>query len=305
MHKKQNNSIIDIVKLGGDIMKNIRFVVDSTFGVKEDYIEKYKIEVVPLNVIIDDNTYLDGIDIPLYDVIDAVNEGKKVTTSQPSPGRYMETFDKLFSEGADQIIVLTISSALSGTIGSANTARINHPRSKDIFCHDTLAAHIQATMLLETAVNASLRGVEGEDIINIVKTNYRDSGVLMSLNDLNILTKSGRLSRISSFIGTILHVKPVVAYYHEKTEVIKKCRSSIKVYEFFRDFLLDLRSKCEGKLRIRLTHVNAIDRAEALKKILEEAFPDVEVEIGLEITAVLAIHIAYGGIGMGWIFERV
>lgn len=285
-------------------MKNIRFIVDSTFGVKEDYIKEHKIEIVPLNVIIDDKTYLDGIDIPLYDVIDAVNDGKKVTTSQPSPGRYMESFDKLFSEGADQIIVLTISSVLSGTIGSANTARINHQRSKDIFCHDTLAAHIQATMLLETAVNAAKRGLEGEEIINVIKTNYQDSGVLMSLNDLNILTKSGRLSKISSFIGTILHVKPVVAYFKEKTEVIKKCRSSIKVYEFFRDFLINLKSKMTGKLRIRLTHVNALDRAEALKKILEAAFPNTEIEIGLEITAVLAIHIAYGGIGMGWIFER-
>ncbi len=286
------------------ILKNIRFIVDSTFGVKEDYIKKYQIEIVPLNVIIDEKTYLDGIDIPLYDVIDAVNANKKVTTSQPSPGRYLEAFDKLFKEGADQIIVLTISSALSGTIGSATAARLEHPRAKDIFCHDTLAAHIQATMLLETAVNASLRGLEGEAIIDVIKTNYQDSGVLMSLNDLNILTKSGRLSKISSFIGNLLHVKPVVAYYKAKTEVIKKCRSSIKVYEYFRDFLKELKEKCIGKLRIRLTHVNAIDRAEALKKVLVEAFPDTEVEIGLEITAVLAIHIAYGGIGMGWIFER-
>lgn len=285
-------------------LKNIRFIVDSTFGVKEDYIKEHQIEVVPLNVIIDDQTYLDGIDIPLYDVIDAVNAGKKVTTSQPSPGTYLKAFDKLFSEGADQIIVLTISSVLSGTIGSANAARAEHARMNDIFCHDTLAAHIQATMLLETAVNASLRGLEGEQIIEVIKTNYQDSGVLMSLNNLTILSKSGRLSKISSFIGNLLHVKPIVAYYKEKTEVIKKVRSSLKVYEFFRDFLLDLKEKCTGKLHIRLTHVNAIDRAKALQKVLQEAFPDINVEIGLEITAVLAIHIAYGGIGMGWIFER-
>lgn len=285
-------------------MKNIRFIVDSTFGVKDDYIEKHQIKIVPLNVIIDGKSYIDKDEISLYQVMDAVEAGKKVTTSQPSPGKYYEAYEQLFEEGADQIIVLTISSVLSGTIGSANVARIEHPRANDIFCHDTLSAHVQANLLLETGVNAALRGLEGEDIVNVIKANYPESGVLMSLNDLSILFKSGRLSKIASIIGNLLHVKPVVAYFHEKVEVVKKVRTDNKVYEFFRDFLIDLKNKIKGKLRIRITHVNALDRAKALKEVLVKAFPDTEVEIGLEITAVLAIHIAYGGIGMGWIFER-
>lgn len=285
-------------------MKNIRFIIDSTFGVKDDYLLENKIEVVPLNVIIDGKTYIDKEEISLYEVMDAVGAGKKVTTSQPAPGRYLEAFDKLFSEGADQIIILTISSVLSGTIGSANAARIDHPRSADIYCHDTLAAHVQANMLLETAVAAVKRGVEGEKIINVIKNNYQESGVLMSLNDLNILFKSGRLSRIASFIGTLLHVKPIVAYYHEKVEVIKKVRTDVRVYDYFCDFVRNLSTQNRGKLRIRITHVNALKRAEDLKAKLVKMFPNTEVEIGLEITAVLAIHIAYGGIGMGWIFEK-
>ena len=287
------------------IQLKIRFIVDSTFGVPADYLHEKQILVNPLHVIVSDQDYLDEVDIKLYEVMDAVLAGKKVTTSQPTPQSYLKLYRQCFDEGADQIICLTIPSNLSGTVQSALIAKNEHPRAADIFVHDTSAVHVYATMLLETAVRAAENGKSGEEIIDVIKTNWVDGAVLLSLKTLDVLFKSGRLSRLKMLIGNLLHVKPIVLYKNRKLEIIKKVRSERKVFEFCTQFIQAAQANAVGTLRIRLTHVNALERARSLQKHLQAVFPGVEITIGLEITSVLAIHIAYGGIGVGWIFERV
>ena len=285
-------------------MKRIRFIIDSTFGMSPEYLDKYQILINPLNVIVDGLSYLDGVEIQVRDVMEYVAQGKKVTTSQPSPGSYKLLYDQAFKEGADYLICLTISSLLSGTVQSANAAREMHERAEDIFVHDTLGVNIEAAMLLETGIEAMEQGKHPTEIIEIIKKNKPDSGVLLNLVTLDNLLYSGRVSRMKAFIGNLLHVKPVVLYKDAKVMILKKFRSEKKVYHYFVDYCQSLRKKHQGRMRLRLSHVNAIERVNRLYDELSKALPDVKIEMGMEITPLMAIYIAYGGIAVAWIFER-
>ena len=285
-------------------MKKIRFIIDSTFGIAPEYLEKYQILVNPLNVIVDGVSYLDGVEIQVKDVMEYVAQGKKVTTSQPSPGSYKLLYDRAFNEGADYVICLTISSLLSGTVHSAATAREMHSRKEDIFVHDTLAVNIEAAMLLETGIEAMEQGKHPAEIIEIIKKNKPESGVLLNLVTLDNLLYSGRVSRMKAFIGNLLHVKPVVLYKDAKVMILKKFRSEKKVYHYFVEYCQHLQKKHQGRIRLRLSHVNAIDRVNRLYEVLSEGLPRVKIEMGMEITPLMAIYIAYGGIAVAWIFER-
>ena len=179
-----------------------------------------------------------------------------------------------------------------------------HERAEDIFVHDTLGVNIEAAMLLETGIEAMEQGKHPTEIIEIIKKNKPDSGVLLNLVTLDNLLYSGRVSRMKAFIGNLLHVKPVVLYKDAKVMILKKFRSEKKVYHYFVDYCQSLRKKHQGRMRLRLSHVNAIERVNRLYDELSKALPDVKIEMGMEITPLMAIYIAYGGIAVAWIFER-
>src|SRR5690606_25782340 len=101
----------------------VKLLVDSTFNLSKEYIEENNIEVIPLNVIIDGKAYLDQIEINIDDVMIAVEEGKKVTTSQPTPHSFITYFSKIKEQGYSDIICMTLSSTLSGTYQAANIAK--------------------------------------------------------------------------------------------------------------------------------------------------------------------------------------
>lgn len=283
-------------------MKKIKFVVDSTFGVSNDYLIKHGIKVNPLSVIIDDDVYLDGITIQLPAVMAAVEAGKKVTTSQPNPITYLKLYDELFSEGADQIICLTLSKTFSGTIQSATLAKNEHARSNDIFVLDTDTTHIGAILLLESAIEAAQKGKTAPEIIEIINKNKVGSTILLSLKSLDVLFRAGRISKIKTILGNLLHVKPVVRFFKTKVEVIKKVRTDQKVYDYFMHYIKQ--QPYHGKLKMRISHINAIERANILLEQVKKNFPKAEVSIGEELNPVLAIHIANGGIGLAWIYDN-
>jgi DegV family protein with EDD domain len=269
-------------------MRKIGFIVDSTFCLSEEFVKAQDIYVVPLNIIIGDQTYRDNIDITLYEVMDASIAGKKVTTSQPSPLLYHEAIESLLNKGYEEVICMTISSTLSGTYQSAVLGAEEFIDKGNVFVHDSLTTTAEAELLLNIAYLTEAK---------------KNSGILMSLKDLDSLFRGGRLSKIKTIIGNLLHIKPIVEYWQGKTSLIDKKRTDAKVYEYFVDYLVQKAEGLKGKLRVFVTHINAIERAEALKQAILNVFPEAFVKVVNEVTPVLAIHVSYGGVAMGWVVE--
>lgn len=281
-------------------MKKIGFIVDSTFSLKEDFIKENDIYVIPLNIIIDGKSYRDDIDISLYEVMDASISGKKVTTSQPSPYLYTEAIEKMLEKGYEELIILTISSTLSGTYQAAKLGSEDYLEGGKVLVHDTLTTSAEAELLLEIALEQADLGKSAKEVVEYIKEVKKNSGLLMSLKDLDSLFRGGRLSKIKTIVGNLLNIKPIVAYVDGKANLIAKRRTDAKVYQFFGEYLKEKVDGLKGKLRVLLTHINAFERVKALKDTIVSFIPEAIIRIAKETTPVVAIHVSYGGIGMAW-----
>jgi DegV family protein with EDD domain len=284
-------------------MMRIKIVCDSTFGLEEEFIKEKNIEIVPLNVIIDNKSYRDLFDIQLNEVLEAVTNGSKVSSSQPAPSLYRKVFRELKEEGYTDILCFTISSTLSGTYSSAN---LGAQDIDDINIHivDTLSASIGAEILLREAILALEEGRSLDDVLNMLENLKKNAVILLSMENLKYLRLSGRITRIKATIGSLIHVKPILEYFNGKLTVHSKFRTGKAVFNYLLERISSAFSEAKSKFILYLSHVQSLEKVLKLKAMIEEKIEDLQIRISPEITPVVAINIGYGGIGVAWTYEE-
>ena len=184
----------------------LRIVVDSTADMPEEL--KSQFTIVPLNVSFGDEHYIDGVTIDrtaFYQKLEGCSALPK--TSQPSPDAYMRVFEEAKRTG-DTLLVLCVSSKLSGTYQSAMLAAQDYP--DQVFVVDTLHVANAFGIIAEYALNLAKQGKSAQEIADAVIA-VRDKVELYALVDtLEYLHKGGRLSKTAAFAGTLLSLKPIV-----------------------------------------------------------------------------------------------
>ena len=196
----------------------IALITDSTCDLSLNYRKQYDIEVVPLTIIWGEEQFRDGVDLAPEDFYRRLETDQVIpTTSQPTPQEMVQVYEKAKKKGAEEIVILTISSAMSGTHESAKKAA----ELVDIPVH--VQDSKSNTMSLGWQVLAAARAREaGGDVQAMVTAakQARDNMVLMiSLDTLKFLHKGGRIGGASHFIGTLLNLKPQITVNHQSGEV--------------------------------------------------------------------------------------
>jgi DegV family protein with EDD domain len=282
---------------------NIRIVCDSTFGLSDEYIEEHQIKVAPLNVIIDGTAYKDKIEIDLETVMDSLNNGKKVSTSQPSPYLYASIFSSLKDEGATDIICFTISSTLSGTYSAANLGKADI-KGVNIHVVDTLSGAMGSEMILREALNKLDEGYSLEEMLEAVENMKKVATILLCMENLNSLKLSGRINKIKATIGNLIHVKPILEYIEGKLNVLSKFRTEKAVFGYIVERIKEASGYAKSKLLVYVAHVRSEEKILLLKDKIEESVSGVKVYVSRQITPVIAVNIGYGGYGVSWCYEN-
>lgn len=203
----------------------IKLLVDSASDISKEEAEKINISMIPLIITFGQEDFYDGVDILPNQFFEKLIESTTLPkTSQINPFRFEEEFEKLTKNG-DELIVITISSKLSGTYESAIRAK---EKFKDnVFVIDSLNACIGERLLCQLAlilINENKKSAkEIVDELNIMKTKIR---VLALLDTLEYLRKGGRISSLVAFAGEMLSIKPVVAIIEGKVKLVGKARGS-------------------------------------------------------------------------------
>lgn len=283
-------------------MKKIRIVVDSTFNLEPEFVKDNEITIVPLNVIIDNSSYQDKVNIDLQGVMGALDEGKKVTTSQPSPNLFHEAFLNLRDEGATDIICLTISSTLSGTFQAANIGS-HDIEGVNIHIIDSLTTSIGGEILTQIMINDLNEGKDVLEVVEKIKQVRHQGAILMNFNDLKHLVKSGRMSRLKATIGNLLRVKPIIECLDGNVDVIEKKRTEKSVFEFIINRIKNDFSKVKSKAYIYVGHVKESETIARITQMLQETFTNIKVVFGREISPVVAINLGYSGFGVAFYYE--
>jgi DegV family protein with EDD domain len=180
--------------------------------------EAIHIHQVPLKIELDNKTYLSGVDInadEFYELLTQTNSMPK--TSLPSPGDFVTLYEKLVEEHPEdkQIFSIHISSGLSNTLQSAQTAAGLVPRAEVSF-FDTMTLSGAQGWQVEAAARAAQAGWAVDKIKELVEKVRKVTETIYTLPDLKYLINGGRISHMKGLLASVLRIKPIIGV--DKTE---------------------------------------------------------------------------------------
>lgn len=215
---------------------SIRIVTDSAADFLPEEAERLGLNIVPLTLNWDGVEYRDAVDITHKEFFDKlVNSDSVPTTSQASPAEFAKVFEKLVSNG-DDIIVITISSLLSGTCQSAHIAAGNFEGKVHVV--DSLSATVGERLLVLTALDYIMKGMTVDSVVDRLNEDRNNICVMAKLETLEYLKKGGRISSAVAVAGEILSVKPVITIDNGAISLIGKARGSKNGNNLLRKFII-------------------------------------------------------------------
>ena len=206
-------------------------VTDSTTSVGPEIIERPDVRVVPLTFHFGpDETYRDKVDMTNAQFYERLRDADVFpTTSQPPAGAFVETYEALHDY--DDVLVLTLSSKLSGTYESARQAAQMVDRPVEVL--DTRSAEMGSGLILLEALKVLDEGGDFKDIKRAAEGAIGRCSLLFAVGTLEYLAKSGRIGRAQRLFGTALDVRPVLKVVdgevvpHKRTRGRKRQMNSI------------------------------------------------------------------------------
>ena len=208
---------------------SIAVVTDSTSDLPVDIAKQHGISVVPLNVHIEDETYLDGVTITADEMYRQLPDQKVIpTTSAPSVGTYIEMYEKL-AKTHDEIISIHISSKLSLTHNSAVQAAAelgsNGPRIEIV---DTGQASMALGFTAVQVAKAVAGGSTLDEAATLAKSASERAVFIGMVDTLEYLVRGGRIGKAQGFVGSILRVRPILTLREGVAHPLERARSRKK-----------------------------------------------------------------------------
>lgn len=203
---------------------NVKIIVDSTTDLTPEAAARVK--VIPLTIRFGEQEFIDGVTInsrKFYEML--VESDVLPTTSQPTPFAFSEAYQEAVADGS-QVVVITISSKLSGTYQSATIAAGEFPGQ--VFVVDSQNAAIAAGILTEYALELADRGMDAGEIAGKLMQKREKVRLIAMLDTLEYLKKGGRISATVAFAGGLLNIKPVISIENGEIKMLGTARGSKK-----------------------------------------------------------------------------
>ena len=271
-------------------MKNsIALITDSTCDLPQELLDLYEITVVPLTIVWGEEQFLDGVDIQPQEFYQRLDTDSVIpTTSQPTPKDILKAYEQAKQNGAKEIMIITISSAMSGTHQSAKLAA----NMIDIPVHivDSKSNSMSLGWQVLAAARARENGADANAMRAAVEQARKRMVYIISLDTLEYLHKGGRIGGASTFIGTLLHLKPQISVNHETGEVEGGRRSRTRkkaLKDLYQDFFAQIDTS--KKMRIAVLHNAALPTAEKIAEKIQTEFAPEELLISV-VSPILGVH---------------
>lgn len=275
-------------------MSRTAIVTDSTAYLPRDLVDLYNISVLPLDVIFPDRTYLDGVDITPAEFYEKQRDSAELpTTSQPSAGNFEELYRELIAAGAEEIICILISAALSGTVNSAEIARAAVSEVPIHIIDSKFTSMAQGFLVLEAA-RAVEAGVPTPKVVELVTGLIPRMNLIFVVDTLKYLHKGGRIGGAAALFGTALDIKPLLYINDGRVDTLEKIRTKKKAQARLVDIIAE---QAAGK-KLHCTIIHATARAEAEELLAQVAARCDCVETYIsEVSPVIGTHTGPGAVG--------
>ena len=277
--------------------EKIAILVDSGSDVPREYREKYNMYVAPLTIIYKDAEYRDGIDIDPAEVYERFSE-EIPSTSLPSPATVTELFKQIREDGYESVIVVVISSGLSGTFNMISDFG-PRPEGLEAYYIDTKNIGIGSGFSAIRAGELIEQGLPFTEVCRQVEEAAKNTKLFFCVASLEYLLKGGRIGLVSGVMGMLLDVKPVIScnedgiYY-----TVAKVRGREKSLRLALEKAVEF---TEGATEYNIAVVQgaAEIEGEELMAAMKERLPDARYAIEEQLTPALVVHTGPGLIGIG------
>jgi DegV family protein with EDD domain len=277
---------------------NTAVVLDSTADFPDAQARFPNFRTVPLYVRFGDESFKDYVDITADRFYERLQTDPELpTTSQPTPGDFLVTFEELAGQ-YERILSIQISSTLSGTFASAQSAaELLGGDAVRVIDSRTASA---AIAMLGLGVQRRLeRGTTDEEIDEFIAHYQHDHQLLFTVNTLEYLARGGRIGRAAAFAGNLLNVKPILTIRDGEVIPLKRVRGNTKAFAEFRE-LFESTSTDSPQLKVGIAHAAAPDRLAALRELVEHVRPQAVIEMATALGPVVGTHAGPGTVGFFW-----
>ncbi len=247
----------------------IRIVTDSSCDLPTDLVQQYGITVLPCYVVVDDQTFKDGLEIQADEFYRRLQaDGRTPTTAQPTPSDFHEVYSDLIDQG-DQIISIHVSSKLSGTLNSAEQAKASLDDSSAV---EIIDSHLASIPLGLVVLDAAVLASEEQDLHEVAAKIRQTLGLhhgLFALDTLEYLHKGGRIGKARAFMGSVLHVKPILRLQNGEAYPVERPRTRERAMRR----LVQLTQELAPVKRLAVIHSTDANRMAELKQSLTGILP--------------------------------
>ena len=271
---------------------SIRIVTDSTCDLPSQIIQELGIEVIPLYINFEKESFLDGVEISREEFYSRLPfESKPPTTSIPGTETIRHLYEKLAKEGAKEILSLHISKSLSATVDVARAAA-REIRQIPVTVLDSDQLSLGLGFLAEKAAKLASKGGKMNDILTELKDQISRTYVFAALDTLEYLKRSGRMNGVVAGLGELLQIKPILKM-HAGNPTVDRARTK----EGAKKRLISLVEKLGPLEKISLVHTNAREEALKLFSKAGKFFRENEEPLSVNVTPVLGTNIGPGAVG--------
>jgi uncharacterized protein len=276
----------------------ISIVTDSSCDLPEEVIRAHGIHVVPLLLLFENEALRDGVDINAAAFVERLRAGEHPSTSQPAPKSFLDGYAAAAADG-ETVLGVILSSALSGTYGSADAAARRFEDAPVVLV-DSLGASMTLGFLVLRAAELAELAWEPDRIAEELRRIRRHAGMMFTVETFDNLLKSGRVGRGQVMIAGLLDIRPILGLGEDgRIHPVAKVRGRQNVEARMVDEVADRVRPGAERLRLAVVHVGCEEKARGVERRLRERFGDRDI-IVTPASPVLATHLGPGAWGIAW-----
>lgn len=274
-------------------------VTDSNSGIFEAEGKTLGVFVLPMPVLIENEVYFEGQNLSSRQFYQYLQDGKNITTSQPSPGDLTMLWEQILDEGYDELVYIPMSSGLSSSCATARMLAEDYDRN--VFVVDNHRISVTQRYSVLDALALAQAGCTGQEIQTELERTGLESTIYVGVETLQYLKRGGRITPAAAAMGAAMGIKPLLIIQGDKLDACAKVRGTANCKKRLLQYL---EQAAEEYARQGLPFQAAAagsflkeEDAEEWKSLCQALFPD-QVSHYDPLTCSVGCHVGPGAFGM-------
>jgi DegV family protein with EDD domain len=271
----------------------VALVTDSTAYLPAELIERYAVQVVPLQVLIAGQAY-DENEVAPRVIAEALRNRTPVTTSRPAPASFAAAYRSLADAGYDAVVSVHMSAEMSGTWASARSAAGDAPIPVEVVDSRSLAMGLGFAVM--SAGDAIAAGAGATEAARAAGARAANTMACFYVDTLEHLRRGGRIGAASALLGSALAIKPLLRLDDGRIVPLENVRTSARGIARLEEIAVGLAGSLgpNRAVDVGVHHLDSAARADELAEHLRQRLPQIRQLVAVEVGAVVGAHVGPG-----------